>query len=164
MPDCYEFDFVGGSNNAYYFTTADTIVYEVKFEPSGYLFDHSLDLTVDAFEMIIAVADNPVGDRIPADSLTHNTILVIFHDFFNSHEKVIIFICDTSDRRQKARARKFTAWYYLSNGPRRDIFKCDRTIYEGEKEYALVSMLLMNQHPQFEEVLKAFMSIGTENK
>jgi hypothetical protein len=40
--------------------------------------------TVDAYKMVIAVADNPLGKRIPADPLTEPTIRSIFFDFFRS--------------------------------------------------------------------------------
>ncbi|GAB2562196.1 DUF6169 family protein [Spirosoma areae] len=80
--------------------------------PSAYLFVDYIDGHVNAFEMVIAVADNPTGKRIPADPLTEPTILAIFHDFFRSSEHVIIYICDSSDGREKARFRKFTSWVY----------------------------------------------------
>ncbi len=70
--DRYEFSFAGGQQNLYYFTTGDEVIYEIKFVPSAYLFVDYLEDHVDAFEMVIAVADNPVGKRVPADP-THRT-------------------------------------------------------------------------------------------
>jgi hypothetical protein len=47
------------------------------------LFGDYVEQTVNAFEMVIAVADNPTGNHIPADPLTELTIQAIFYDFFS---------------------------------------------------------------------------------
>jgi hypothetical protein len=54
------------------------------------LFGDYVEQTVNAFEMVIAVADNPTGNHIPADPLTELTIQAIFYDFFRSKEHVIV--------------------------------------------------------------------------
>lgn len=38
--DAYEFVFEGDTDNLYAFATANKLVYEVRFKPSGYLFDN----------------------------------------------------------------------------------------------------------------------------
>lgn len=39
LSDAYDFDFKGGDNNAYLFETDSGIRYQVKFVPSGYLWE-----------------------------------------------------------------------------------------------------------------------------
>ncbi|MBD2755540.1 DUF6169 family protein [Spirosoma validum] len=118
-----KYEFAGGQQNSYSFSTYDRVRYEIKFVPSAYLFVDYVDHHVDAYEMVIAVADNPNGKRIPADRLTEPTIRAIFYDFFRSKEHVIIYICDSSDGRQEVRFRKFTSWYYKNIAV--DLFKMD---------------------------------------
>ncbi|GAB3721489.1 hypothetical protein GCM10028816_08420 [Spirosoma lituiforme] len=48
MPDnelrnSYKFEFVGGEYHIYAFTTVDEIGYEIKFVPSSYIFEGSVD-------------------------------------------------------------------------------------------------------------------------
>lgn len=50
--------------------------------PSTDYFDGYETLEVEVFEMVIAVADNPGGGRLPADDRTAPTIFTIFEHFF----------------------------------------------------------------------------------
>ena len=59
----YKFVWVGGEFNTYAFVTDDAIGYEIKFVPSAYLFEDYVEYHVDAYEMVIAVANNPMGKR-----------------------------------------------------------------------------------------------------
>jgi len=52
--DPYEFDFLGGKNNGYLFTVQRGTTYEVKFKPSGYLFDSAQPFVDSVFEYGIA--------------------------------------------------------------------------------------------------------------
>ena len=157
----YEFEFVGGQQNSYSFSTYDTIRYEIKFVPSAYLFIDYVDHPVDAYEMVIAVADNPTGGRLPADALTEPTIRAIFYDFFRSKEHVIIYICDSSDGRQEARMRKFTLWYYKNIGP--DMFKMDARLPDGER-YTLLSGILSTKNPYFSQFVELFKNLAEADK
>ncbi|WP_461132796.1 DUF6169 family protein [Spirosoma lituiforme] len=51
---------------------------------------------------------------------------------FGHKDQVIVFICDSSDGRQKARARKFTSWFYGNVLPY--ILKFDTKSADGEEE------------------------------
>ena len=78
----YEFSFGGGANSSYYFSTANDIRYEIKFVPSNDFFDGYATLSIDVFEMIISVADNPTRGRLQADPLVAPTIFSIFESSF----------------------------------------------------------------------------------
>ena len=150
-PNRYEFEFDGGGHNAYSFSTYDTIRYEIRFVPSGYMFESYVDHHIDAYEMVIAVADNPLGRRIPADLLTAPTIRAILYDFFRNKDQVIIFICDSSDGRQKARARKFTGWFYGDVPPY--ILKFDTKFSDGKKEIIYLSIILDGRNPHVNKLV-----------
>lgn len=161
LPNSYKFDWVGGSNNSYFFTTADAIGYEIKFVPSDYLFDAFPDLQIHLFEMIISVIYNPSGGRLPADALTAPTIVTIFNDFYKDKDQAVVFVCDSTDGRESARARRFTSWFYYGSGD--DLAKIDRKVPDGE-QITFLSMILNQNHPQFYQVVEAFMTMGNENK
>jgi hypothetical protein len=48
-PEPYQFSFVGGEFNSYFFTTVVGVVYEIKFVPSTDFFDAYPDLGADVF-------------------------------------------------------------------------------------------------------------------
>jgi hypothetical protein len=111
--------------------------------------------------MVIAVADNPTGKRIPADPLTEPTILAIFHDFFRSLEHVIIYICDSSDGREKARFRKFTSWVYKNTDP--DLFKMDAFLPDGDR-FTILSGILSKKNPYFSQFVELFKNLAEADK
>ncbi len=157
----YSFAWVGGEHNIYAFTTNDDVGYEIKFVPSAYLFVDYLENYVNAFEMVISVADNPVGKRVPADPLTEPTIRAIFYDFFRSKEHVIVYICDSSDGRQEARFRKFTNWYYKNIAV--DLFKMDARLPDGDR-FTLLSGILSKKHPYFSQFVELFKHLAEAEK
>ena len=116
--------------------------------------------------MTISVADNPTGKRLPADSLSAPTIFAIFEDFFLPKRHAIVFICDSSDGRQRARHRKFGVWFY-NNYDRtyttNEIAKIDRTITDGS-QYILLSLIMSRRNPQLSRIVDIFMQLGEEEK
>ena len=160
-PIAYEFEFVGGLNHSYSFVTDDKVRYEIRFVPSAYMFEDYLESHIDAYEMIILVADNPLGKRIPADDRTAPTIRAIFYDFFTQYERVVIFICDSADGRHEARARKFTSWYY--HGVRPHFFKFDARIPDGDMSI-LISIVLHDSNTHFDDVIQVIKSLGRDAK
>ncbi|GAB3786399.1 hypothetical protein GCM10028818_49740 [Spirosoma horti] len=157
VANSYEFEFVAGEHNTYSFSTYDTIRYEIRFVPSSYMFDSYIEHSVDAYEMVIAVADNPLGRRIPADPLTEPTIRTIFYDFFRTKDQVIIFICDSSDGRQKARARKFTSWFYGDVPPY--MLKFDTKLADGERGLIFLSIILDARNSHVKELVDLIQNI-----
>lgn len=135
----YPIELIGGANNTYFFATTNGIGYHVKFVPSDYLFDAFPDLQIHLFEMIISVIYNPSGGRLPADTLTAPTIVTIFNDFYTDKDQAIVFVCDSNDRRESARARRFTSWFYYGSGD--DLAKIDRKVSDGER-ITFLSMIL----------------------
>lgn len=160
--EVYEYTFIGGDQNVYSFSTADRIDYNVKFVPSTYLFDAYPELDIEVFEMIISVADNPTGKRIPSDSRVGPTIALIFNAFIQHEKQAIIFVCDSSDGRQKARSRKFTTWFQ-NRQTGTDMGKIDRLIIDGDR-FIYLSLILFRKHPQFKTVVDVFINLGEEDK
>lgn len=115
--DSYEYVFLGDKNNTFAFITVNKIVYEVTFKDSDYLFANNEELKNNTFEISILVAENPTKRTPPLDKLIPKTIANIVADFFQNHERVVLYICDSSDSREAARARKFGHWFsYFSEG------------------------------------------------
>jgi len=107
----YNFKFVGGEQNVYLFESRLACEYEIKFKPSGYLVSDA-DLEEYIFELVITLSINPFEPSLPAaDGLLAPTIAQIVADFLNSHERVVVYICDDSDSRADARRKLFDGWF-----------------------------------------------------
>ena len=153
----YQYTFTGGETNSYFFTTQTSVIYEIKFVPSTDYFKGYEALEVEVFEMVNAVADNPNGDRLPADARTAPTLFAIFHHFFLPRSYALIFICDSSDGRERARFRKFGMWFehesMLDSNRDLDIAKFDQRFADGD-DLILVSLIVSRRHPQ-QKLIKA---------
>ena len=108
----FNFDSAGGNFNSYLFVTLLGITYEVQFIPTPYLFGLNFVLADELVELVIKVAHNPLNRSPPSDPLVAPTVAAIIGDFYlKSSLTVTIFLCDTTDRKHKARWRKFNSWY-----------------------------------------------------
>ena len=159
----YEFEFAGGEQNAYLFTTDIGIKYEIKFVPSSDYFNAYMDVDAEVFEMVISIADNPAGGRLPSDERVAPTIFVIFEDFFLAQRHVIVFICDSTDGRGKARHRKFGHWFYNENVKTDVMTKFDRIVVDGSNRIYL-SLIMSRLHPNASRIVEIFMRMGEEEK
>ena len=157
----YEFMYAGGNQKAYFFLTENDIAYQVKFVPSNYLFATHAEFQIQAFKMSISVAQRDTVGRLPVDSLISPTIAALFYDFFRTREQVIVYVCDTSDKRQSARARKFDAWFYSYS--QAHLAKLNKIIPDGDR-FTFISMILHDQHPYRCQVAEAFFELGEKHK
>ena len=157
----YEFYFGGGQNNSYYFSTDLEIDYVVKFKDTSYIFDGRLDFDIQAFEMVIEIEDNPNQIKPPLDAKMPITISTIFKDFCEKfNERVIIYICDSSDIRQEARRRKFNQWVDLFKGD--EFLKFDTAIKENLKITYHSSLIIRDNNPYKMQIIEAFINLGKE--
>jgi Family of unknown function (DUF6169) len=159
----YDFYFGGGINNSYYFSTDNEIEYVVKFKDTSYIFDGRLDFEVYAFEMVIEIEENPLEIKPPLDSKMPLTVATIFKDFCEHfNERVIIYICDSSDVRQEARRRKFNQWVDLFKGD--DFMKFDTAIKENDKITYHSSLIIKSDNPYKLQIIGAFIDLGKEQE
>jgi Family of unknown function (DUF6169) len=153
LMDKYEYVFAGGNANAYLFRTQYGVVYEVKFKQTPYLFTDQPDVADDVFELVIEVVQE-VSGRVPPDSYIPNTIAAICTDFFRQKDRIIVYICDTSDRRQSARVRKFNAWF--TEFADHQYVKFDTQFPDVGGVTHHVSLILRWNHPFLHTAVSAF--------
>ncbi|MCU0469460.1 MAG: DUF6169 family protein [Arcicella sp.] len=159
--DVYEFRFVGGGYNSYFFVTNSKIVYQIKFRDTAYIFDGYLDFEVSAFEMIIQVEANPTGKNPPLDVKIPTTIASIFKDFFlRIPRQVVIYICDSSDTRQAARKRKFDQWIEAFKGE--EFAKINSKIQDFDGVIYYNALIIKRNNPYYNEITEAFIRLAEE--
>lgn len=143
------------SNTVFRFATVHELTYEVRFAPSGYLFLNYPELNDYIFELVIKLLANATGSRTPPDSRIIATVAVIFSAFLEQNKRVIVYICDTSDKRQAVRARKFNGWfeqYQSTTG----LYKVDQTIMDAQGVIYLMSLITRTDNPLRRQAFDAF--------
>lgn len=153
----YDFLFTGGALNTYTFLTDLGITYEIQFIPSPTLFGDDFVLANNLVELVIKVVDNPLDQKPPYDPFFATTAAAIIGDFYRkSSSTVLIFMGDTSDRRQNARWRKFNSCYFdFSEGNYRRIDDTATDPENGTMYYCAVIIKYANPH--IREIQLAFL-------
>lgn len=131
--DSYDFAHNGGADNLYAFATDNKIIYEVRFKPSGYLFDDDQPFVDSILEMVLLPVKADVEKEKLLDEKIPATVADILVHFFTQKEKVILYVCEDNDNRGAVRSRKFIQWfetYKVEN-----IFKFNFTITDGKESY-----------------------------
>ncbi|MBD2751831.1 DUF6169 family protein [Spirosoma validum] len=160
----YNFNFVGGPRNSYFFITLQQITYEIQFKPTPYLFGDDFVLADEIVELVIKVTNNPTGRTPSLDVLIAPTVAAIINDFYQKSSLTItIFICDTADRKHEARWRKFNRWY--DHFAASDYIRIDDT-YRDTREDLLYhfAVIAKNGNPYLREVGLAFLDFMADVK
>jgi Family of unknown function (DUF6169) len=151
----YEFELVNEITNEYVFMTDSGISYDVAFVKAETYFQSSELFVNRTFELIIQPNKEQINIKPLKDSKLPPTIVAIFLHFFKNYERIVVFSCDTTDRKQAARHRKFSDWFLRFND---DTFlKFDGIIDDksNDNQYYM-SMILRNDNPDKIEIEEAF--------
>lgn len=153
-PIPYPFVIDEDDSTTFAFETNHQLVYEVRFKHTGYIFVSYPELELHAFELIIRLVSNSTGNRTPLDTQIAATIAGIVRSFLARTERVIIYICDSSDLRQVTRARKFDTWYEYYRGI--DFIKINRNIIDPSGEVYLTALIMRHDNPLKVRIFEAF--------
>lgn len=95
LPNGYGFQTDAGIEYLVYFTEAEGYFEGYAFAPYAQMFGFG-----------------PIGhlDKVPLDARTAPTVLQVAELFLQDPRSVLVYFCDTHDRRQAARYRRFLAW------------------------------------------------------
>jgi Family of unknown function (DUF6169) len=159
----YDVEFAGGKFNSYFFQTESEIVYEVTFKPSSYIFEENASFNDQTFEFSVMPIENPRNVNPPLDKRIPNTLASIFFDFFQQHERIVVYVCDTSDMRASARFRKFNQWFDWYKGTA--FMKVDMQMgRDSSGEIYFTSLIMRLENPCADEIVAAFRKLIISNQ
>ncbi len=153
-PAPYKFLLDEDEPNTFAFETTYQLIYEVRFKNTGYIFTGYPELETNTFELVIRLVANSTGKRTPPDPRIAATVADVFKTFLVRNERVVVYICDSSDWRQVARARKFDGWYEHYRGI--DFIKIDRNVLDPSGEIYLTSLIMRHDNPNKVRIFEAF--------
>ena len=155
----YDFISFKDENNTYAFVTDQMVVYEVKFKASNYIFSEYSSKIQNTYEFVIEVAENPSLKQPSLDERIPSTISLIFQDFFTLKETVVVYICDDSDSRGRARNRKFNQWFEQYNPL--TFMKLDFAFGTAEDKY-FTTLIMRLDNPNMAEIVTSFQSLSVK--
>lgn len=153
----YEFDCIEDNVFAYFFKTNSSVFYRIEFKPTGYIFGSEYIWSNYCYEFSIKLSLNSPKNS-PFDPLISVTIASIFNDFFKNKEKIIVYTCDTSDRKHLVRVRKFDSWFVQFN--QGEYLKIDNSIHDVIQNIIYHNSLIIKiENPFKDEIIDTFNSL-----
>lgn len=137
--------------DSFVFITDNGVKYEISF-----VIDYTLDIE-NSYQLCI---DNVDSKTQPRDYKVRDTVVVIIKEFFKNNELSLLYICDTSDGRQKARNRIFRIWFEEKASV--DSYTIIPASVEVDGEEYFASLILCNNHPQYDTISSAFTKLSKE--
>jgi hypothetical protein len=140
--------------NSYRFSTDKGVYYNVQFSDGSYYFANFPPF-LSVFEFSISVVQ--LGDNLtpPFDNRIEATVVSIIKVFLKNHENSIIYVCETRDKRQRVRHRKFDMWFKQNLDAISELEKHDAFIIYEDLEF-LSSLIVYNHNPHKDELAKLF--------
>ena len=138
----------------YSFTTGIGCIYHCYFFDFSTAFSDYPDLAPRVFGFNLELKSRPEGlDKIPLDKRIAVTVTDILKAFLNEKENVVVYICDNSDSREKARFHKFYHWFKQFNDG--SIVQLRGVIHAGNTNI-LNALLIHKDNPQLNDFIDAF--------
>ena len=128
------------------FITDSGVVYMV-----GFIEETNMDIP-NAYQLFIT----PKGRAkyVGTDVKIGQTIAEIVKSFFRRTDNVLVYICDTSDKMQAARNRKFKMWFHQYAGTDDFVFVSE-IMNVAEDEY-FAAMIMKKSQLHTQETINAF--------
>ncbi len=140
-------------DNIFLFTTDKGIIYTVGFVPDVSFMEKGL------YQFFITRGTNKSSR---ADKKVFETVRVIIEEFFSQEEPVMLYICDTTDKRQASRDRLFRIWFHTY------LLNASYTMYNEQMTLDNVlyfsSIILRKDHPLHNQVICSFHDYIVEHR
>ena len=117
--------------NSYTFTTDSKAEYEILFTLDNGIFQGTELENGEIYQIVINKIKDGSGGK---DDEIKLTVYAVIEHFFSNTNRILIYSCDTGDKRHYARMRMFNIWYTKSD-LRSEIKKIDEKIESDDLLY-----------------------------
>jgi Family of unknown function (DUF6169) len=148
----------------YNFTTKNNIIYDIVFiDAVSYFSGTSLENQLKKVYSLTIFKKST--QREPLDIEVKNTIDCILQHFFMDIEKSLLYVCDTSDKKEYKRFIKFNKWH-LESSYRENVSKIDESVIDQDGIIYYSTLIFHNQNPFRKSLVQAHFEFvdGLRNK
>lgn len=133
-------------DNYFDFTTDSGVKYSVGFDEDDLL------QSDESYQLIIVNVNHQAS---PRDAKVRDTIMEIIDEFFSQNNSTMLYICETSDGKQKMRSRLFQYWF--STYTRKSNFiLVNSSVKDAEGIDNYATIILRKDNPNLKDVLTEF--------
>ena len=146
----YKVTYYNNREEILYFSTSKGLVYVITFV---------VDQTLNIPKMYQLVVEEIYQTHASYDPLIEETIITIIKSFFQQENNVLAFVCDSSDKHEKARNYLFNKLFLKYNN--NCFYKWDGVISADENTY-YSSILCSKKHTDYLSVKSTFYNFVSE--
>jgi hypothetical protein len=146
-------------NDFYYrFNSAAGTTYLCYFIKYDYLFTRFSGIAQNIYAFNLDIEKGRSKEQ-PLDERIGLTTAIIIKQFLQTHEKAVIYICDSSDYKEHIRKRKFDSWFLKNDDG--SIIKIDKKAVVAET-ILYNSLLIHKDNPRKNQFIAAFNQLNDE--
>jgi hypothetical protein len=130
-----------------------------------FITDFGVEITIDfmeddlltseeSYQIILANANRKRSSR---DEKLKTTILAIVIQFLEENQSAVLYLCETSDGKQKARERLFKSWINSYDYARHFVFLSTSITAEGIENAA--ALIIRTDNPKLKLVIDEFIEV-----
>lgn len=134
------------SDNNFVFQTDSGIHYSISFNKEDIVLGGCA-----TYQIIIRKIEEA---RSRHDPKVETTIWAIINEFFQSNLEVMLYLCDTSDGREKSRDRLFLSWF--EKHAEKECFTICRAHATVEGEGLFLCIVIDNRNPRLKAIVDDF--------
>lgn len=146
------YNFITYKPDYYTFTTNNGCEYHCYFFSFDTAFSEYPELATNVFGFNLELKYEP-HDNIGIDKRIAETIISILKEFLDKKVNTVVYICDNSDGREKARFHKFTNWFSTYRDG--SIIQLKGVIRAGNTNI-LNAMLIHKDNPKINQFIEAY--------
>lgn len=94
------------------------------------------------------------SDHSGFDEKIKETLVNIIGEFFLANNEIMIYICDTSDKREECRSKLFVRWFKEYDNNDRFVIRTASAEIEGQGFYT--AMIVEKRNPRLKDILGDF--------
>lgn len=163
MSEYYEVTPISKDSKSFKFRTDNNLTYNVFFNPDDQLNIISNERINNIYQLSLEKIENEIE---PYDKKISKTVEhVIFNEFFNNKDNILLYVSSDDDKRAKLRNRTFDRWYQRSKY-KENIRKVDNLVKykeEGQPDLEIHTAILFHlENNNAQKLISVFKSAEEE--
>ena len=142
-----------------YYNKREEILHFSTSKGLEYVITFVLDKTLNIPNMYQLVVEEIYQTHASYDPLIEKTIIAIIESFLDKEYNILAFVCDSSDKHEKARNYLFNKWYLKYDNNR--FYKWDGMIHTEENTY-YSSLICNKKHMDYLSIKCLFYNFVSE--
>ncbi len=142
----------------YSFVTTSGIEYNCYFTPyAEYFKKYPTTISSKFYAFNLELSDKKFKPKGTGKRIA-DTVISIVGDFLNSQINAVVYICDNSDGREAARAKKFLSWYDYYSHPSHQILQVSGDLKIGELKL-YTALLVHRKNKLKKQLIEAYIDL-----